>query len=70
MNPVGKLRSQLRVSERARGVVTAVDGGNVSVSVGGAVQVFNAAGLVVGDEVVINAGRIGRVPGDVDVVEV
>ena len=70
MNPVGKLRTQLRVSERARGIVTAVDGGNVSVSVGGAVQVFSASGFVIGDEVIITSGRISRVPSNADVVNV
>lgn len=70
MSPSDKLRGQLRVNERQRGIVIAIDGTSVGVSIGGAVQVFQASGLLVGDEVIVSNGGIARVPGDASVVEV
>jgi len=70
MNPQNDLRRLLRVSERTRGIVTKIDGASVTVSVDGASATYQATGLYIGDEVVIQDGKLVRVGVAVDVVEV
>jgi uncharacterized protein YaiI (UPF0178 family) len=70
MSAAAQLSSILKVTPRARGVVTAIAGANITVAINGVAHVYAASGFSVGDEVIVQNGALVKVAVAIDVVMV